>query len=101
MSSFGDWDVWMLTLVIFIPSIFAVALLLFPKGTQEWMRWFALLGSAVTLIISLVIFVDYYHLLDQGGTRPATAASLEKRAEAADHERAGPDRRSDSRDYVV
>ena len=104
MSTFGDWDTWLLSLVIFIPTIFAAVLLFFPKGTQEWMRWFALLGSALTLVASLIIFVDYYQLLDRTSSQGArekhsAAASLENRVEA-DNELA-QQHRSDGRDYVV
>src|SRR5262245_51338594 len=52
-------DMVLMTLVIFLPSLFALALMFFPKGSEEWMRWFALLGTALTLVISLVIFIDF------------------------------------------
>ena len=44
--------IWM-SAVIFVPSIFALGLLFFPRGTEEWMRWWCLLGTAVTLVVSL------------------------------------------------
>ncbi len=104
MSSFADTDALLMTAVIFIPTIFAVGLLFFPKGTQEWMRWWTLLGSALTLVVSLMIFVDYYHLLDRDSSQGArekhgAAASLEKRVDA-DVDLA-LQHRSDGRDYVV
>src|SRR5437764_999333 len=82
-------DLLLMTLVIFVPSVFAVGVLFFPRGTEEWMRWFALLGTAVTLVLSLVIFIDYDKLLDSEGSpganrpRHGRAASLEDRAAAA------------------
>ena len=97
-------DMLLMTLVIFIPSVFALGLLFFPRGTEEWMRWWTLLGSAITLVISLMMFVDYYHLLDHdsvGANRAmhGNAASLEKRADAA-QTRDGNNDPPDSRDYV-
>jgi NADH-quinone oxidoreductase subunit M len=64
-------DMLLMTLVIFLPSVFALGLLLFPKGTEEWMRWFALLGSAATLVVSLFMLVDYYNLLNSDTSNPA------------------------------
>jgi NADH-quinone oxidoreductase subunit M len=60
--------IWM-TLVIFVPSAFALALMLFPSprdeaGKEKWnnaVRWWSLLGTAATLGISMGIFIKYYH----------------------------------------
>jgi NADH-quinone oxidoreductase subunit M len=96
-------DLLMMTLVIFIPTVFAFGLLLFPRGTEEWMRWWALLGAAITLVVSSFIFIDYYDLLSQDGStrvRPITGgnAALSIRAEAAFDLETGA--RKD-RDYVA
>jgi NADH-quinone oxidoreductase subunit M len=48
--------IWM-SLVIFLPSIFALGLLFFPKGTERAMRWWSLLGTAATLGVSIGMFV--------------------------------------------
>src|SRR5947208_15188804 len=50
--------IWM-SLLIFIPTIFALGLLLFPKGTEEWMRWWSLFGTALTLGLSLCMFIFF------------------------------------------
>jgi NADH-quinone oxidoreductase subunit M len=99
-------DMIMMTLVIFLPSVFALALLFFPKGTEEWMRWFALLGSALTMVLSLFIFVDYYNLLGRAPTvspnqraMHSPAASLEERAEEAG-KRAASQAPAVANDYV-
>src|SRR5262245_46145088 len=67
-------DMLLMSLVIFIPSLFAIGLLFFPKGTEEWMRWFALAGSAVALVISLFMLVDYVRILDKAPTESGRAA---------------------------
>jgi NADH-quinone oxidoreductase subunit M len=73
--------IWM-SAVIFVPSIFALGLLFFPRGTEEWMRWWCLLGTAVTLVVSLCVFIDFRKMLDFHQSSPADS-SLMKRHDAA------------------
>src|SRR5262249_13099384 len=54
-----DWAVIWMSLVVFLPSAFALVLMLFPKGQEEAMRWWALLGTAVTLAVSLGVFIQF------------------------------------------
>src|SRR5262245_45804195 len=58
-------DLIMMSLCIFVPSIFAIVLLFFPKKSVEYMRWFALLGTAVTFVLSMILFIDYLGMMDQ------------------------------------
>src|SRR3954464_5926466 len=78
--------IWM-SLCIFIPTIFALALLFFPKGSEEYMRWWALLGTSVTFVVSMILFIDYLAMLDaqpdRTGGRPGVQTSLVSRAETA------------------
>jgi NADH-quinone oxidoreductase subunit M len=62
-----EWDLVLMSLVIFIPSIFAIALLFFPRGAEEGMRWMALFGTALTLVVSLWMLIDFYNMLDEKG----------------------------------
>jgi NADH-quinone oxidoreductase subunit M len=55
----AETDVILMSLVIFIPSVFALALVLFPKGSEEWMKWWSLFGTALTLGLSLCMFVFF------------------------------------------
>ncbi len=50
--------IWM-TLLVFVPSVFALGLLFFPKGREDAMCWFALVGTAVTLGISIAVFINF------------------------------------------
>src|SRR5260370_42403075 len=59
MNNF-EWDLVLMSLVIFVPSLFAIVLLFVPPGKDEWMRWITLIGTATTLILSLMMFNDYY-----------------------------------------
>src|SRR5437867_3824666 len=60
----GETDLLMMTLGIFLPAAFALALLLFPRRWAEAMRWWALFGTAATLIVGLCTLIDYYAMLD-------------------------------------
>jgi NADH-quinone oxidoreductase subunit M len=60
-----DHDLLLMSLCTFVPSAFALALLAFPKGTEEYMRWWSLVGTAVTCVISMFVFVDFYQMLDK------------------------------------
>jgi NADH-quinone oxidoreductase subunit M len=91
-----EWDVVWMSLVIFIPSLFALLVLLVPRGWEEVMRWLTLLGTALTLGISLCMFITFYRdTLEKTGalTDPTGAslleASLAKRAANADFANTG------------
>lgn len=75
-------DALIMTLCIFIPSAFALALMFFPKGSEEYMRWFTLLGTAVTMVVSIILFIDYLAMLDLHHSEPERT-TLASRAEAA------------------
>jgi NADH-quinone oxidoreductase subunit M len=77
-------DMLWMTAVIFVPAVFALGLLFFPRGTEEYMRWWSLLGTAVALVVSLCIFIDYSKMLDEHQARPENT-SLLKRHDAAVH----------------
>ncbi len=55
--------IWM-SICIFLPGAFALGLLFFPKGSEEWMRWFSLLGTAATFVVSTFVFIQFTHMID-------------------------------------
>jgi NADH-quinone oxidoreductase subunit M len=93
--------VWM-SAVIFLPTVFGLVLLFFPKGSDEYMRWWSLLGTALTFVVSLFLFIDYLDMLssnpDSTG-RPLKVTSLAVRAQH-DAQRPLQDSR-DSRDQIT
>ena len=99
-------DLKMMVFVIFLPSFFALTLLLFPRKSVEWMRWWALFGSAATLTASLCMLIDFYGMLNSRSDRtfrslhhPAT--SLEARMdEATVRAEQFPPQPRDGRDWV-
>ncbi|MFN4261792.1 MAG: NuoM family protein [Gemmataceae bacterium] len=82
-------DLVLMSLVIFLPAVFAIPLMFFPRGKDEksqesWneiARWWSLLGTAVTLVVSLFIFVDYYHDIFQRHQSAVEGSYLTTRAE--------------------
>jgi NADH-quinone oxidoreductase subunit M len=79
--------VW-LSVLVFLPSACALALLLFPPRWTEAMRWLAVFGTAATLSVSLIVVVGYYELLDRypdanGFPRYGLKSRLDARADQA------------------
>jgi len=64
-----EYDLVLMSLVIFVPAAFGILALLFPPRWVEGVRWWALIGSAATLILSLCLLIDYYALLDSRSGR--------------------------------
>src|SRR5262245_2225859 len=59
-----EYDLILMSLVIFVPAAFGVLALLFPAKGVEGVRWWSLIGAAATLILSLCLLIEYYGLLD-------------------------------------
>lgn len=76
-----EFDAILMSAVIFLPTVFALGLMFFPKGSDEWMRWFALLGTALTLVVSMFLFIDYLNMLDRPGIQDRASTTLASRAE--------------------
>ena len=64
-----EFDLVLMSLVIFVPAAFGLLGLFFPAKWTEAVRWWALIGSAATLILSLCLLIEYYpcrHYPDAG-----------------------------------
>jgi len=84
----AETDLILMSLLIFVPGAFGLALTLFPSGRDEWMRWWALFGSAGALILSMCMLIDFYAMLDSRldpGGRPlhSRLTQLDARSDAA------------------
>src|SRR5262245_38510345 len=100
----------LMSLVIFVPSLFALVLLVVPFGStadpeskaraDERVRWWSLLGTAVTLVLSLFVFIDFRaYVVDANLTNPdKQAQSLVARADASAKE---PVSRPSDQDWVA
>lgn len=66
---FVEYDMILMSLVIFLPSAFALALLLIPGRYTEGIRWWATFGSAAAVVLSACLLIDYYAMLDSRSDR--------------------------------
>jgi NADH-quinone oxidoreductase subunit M len=73
-------DLILMTAVIFVPTLFALGLLFFPRGQEEAMRWWSLLGTTITLMLSMWLLIDFLRMLDTHSGDP-TAALLNQRTQ--------------------
>lgn len=64
-----EYDLVLMSLVIFAPAAFGLLALFIPSKWTEAVRWWALIGSAATLILSLCLLVEYYAMLDTRSDR--------------------------------
>lgn len=92
----NEHDLRLMTLVIFTPAAFALTLLLFPRRWREPMLWWSLLGTAVTLTLSLCLLIDFYSMLDgqsdrERGSFYSEQTLLDVRADEDARRRAGED----------
>jgi NADH-quinone oxidoreductase subunit M len=89
-----EYDLALMSLVIFLPTIFALVLCipgLFESpvirglfGSKEnGMRWASLLGTALTLVASICMFISYYQMLDIHQPISSPENLLSSRAEKA------------------
>jgi NADH-quinone oxidoreductase subunit M len=100
-----EYDLLLMSLVIFVPSLFAFGLLFFPRGYEEAMRWWSLAGTALTLGLSLCAFISFKDATIDRHTGPPqevrTKAQLEYRATEADKlagSKGGPELKRDKQD---
>ncbi|GBD35283.1 NADH-quinone oxidoreductase subunit M [bacterium HR36] len=78
-----EYDLWLMSGIIFVPSLFALLLLFIPKGQKNWMRITALAGTVITLLLSVFLLVDWYQLLDTYRLTDQTGHTLAARADIA------------------
>ena len=71
-------DLLLMSFCIFVPTIFALGLLFFPKGSEEYMRWWSLVGTAVTFVLSSCVFIDYLALLERHPDAQMGAANIRR-----------------------
>jgi NADH-quinone oxidoreductase subunit M len=64
-----EYDLVLMSLVIFVPALFGLIALAFPARWVEGVRWWALVGATATLILSLCLLVEYYALLERHSDR--------------------------------
>src|SRR5262249_4198950 len=76
-----EFDLTLMSVLTFTPSVFALGLIFFPKGREGAMRWWTLLGTTITLAVSIMVLIGYVEL--PGVTTPGNQAALQARADEA------------------
>jgi NADH-quinone oxidoreductase subunit M len=76
-----EFDMIMMSLVIFVPTAFALILMIPWVRGAEAMRWISLFGTAITLVLSICMFISYYSEVVQG--QPVESTLLSTRVEKA------------------
>src|SRR5437773_2331111 len=94
-----QYDLWLMSAVIFVPSLFALLLMVLPRsasalwapigGFDEALRWITLVGTAVTMVLSIFMFISYYRMFDTYLTEPQRTL-LDARVAAAEKAEAAP-----------
>src|SRR5262245_60858060 len=74
-----EFDLILMSAVIFLPALFALLLLFIPRGKEEGMRWVTLFGTALTFVASTWLLIDYLKVVDFYINRPELG-TLEARA---------------------
>ena len=79
-------DLFWMSMLAFLPLIFAAGLLVLPSRWPELMRWWAIFGTAGTLSLSLCVVIGYYNMLDghldkSGRPLQSAASRLDNRAD--------------------
>jgi NADH-quinone oxidoreductase subunit M len=52
-------DTWLLSLIVFVPSLAALAILFVPGRSKEAMKWISLGGTLVTFALTLILLGEY------------------------------------------
>src|SRR6516225_3888057 len=76
-----EFDMIMMSLVIFVPTVFALVLMIPWLRSAEAIRWISLFGTAITLVLSICMFISYYSEVVQG--QPVESTLLSTRVEKA------------------
>src|SRR6185312_14492479 len=67
----AETDLLYMSAIVFIPAVFALALIFIPRGKEEIMRWVSLFATALTLGVSIGMFILFYNnTIDRNSIRP-------------------------------
>ncbi len=95
-----EYDAIMMSLVIFVPTAFALVLMIIPRLTDEFIRWWSLFGTAVTLVLSICVFISFYDRVVDANISDPPQALLNLRVDKANTQDATTGPRA-SQDWVA
>ncbi|MFO0812208.1 MAG: NADH-quinone oxidoreductase subunit M [Gemmatales bacterium] len=76
VNVWDELDFWLMTAVIVTPLVFALGLLLVPARRVELIRWWTLIGTLATFVLTSFLFIDFLRWTDQHLTNPDRQAQL-------------------------
>jgi NADH-quinone oxidoreductase subunit M len=100
----AETDLLWMSAVVFIPAVFALALIFVPRGKEEIMRWLSLFGTAMTLGASIGMFILFYsNIIDENNVRGGLEENRRWASSTAGPSRSRPARSATprSRDWLT
>jgi NADH-quinone oxidoreductase subunit M len=86
-------DAWLLSLIVFVPSLAALLLLLVPSRAKEAIKWISLVGTIVTFGLTLILLGEYMQF-------SGASNELGERAQAAKQAMQAKPPKNDPKDLV-
>ena len=95
-------DLLWMSAVVFIPTVFALLLIFVPRGKEEIMRWLSLAGTALTLSVSIGMFIAFYNnVIDfNRGNDPEARQRMNLDARQIDYDGKSASDPSSSEDWI-
>src|SRR5262245_30678542 len=76
VNVWDELDLWMMSAIIAVPAVIAVGLIILSDLRTEVIRWWALLGTLATFVLTCLLFVDFLKLTDEQLPNPDRHAQL-------------------------
>ncbi len=76
VNVWDELDFWLMSAIILMPIAFAVGLIFIPSRRTEFIRWWTLIGTLLTFILTTFLFVDFLRLTDEQLTNQDRTAQL-------------------------
>lgn len=76
VNVWDELDFWMMSAIILMPIVFALGLIFIPSRRTEFIRWWTLIGTLLTFILTTFLFIDFLRLTDEQLTNQDRTAQL-------------------------
>jgi NADH-quinone oxidoreductase subunit M len=60
-----EWDLIVMSAVIFLPTLFALGIIFLPKSWDETCRVVSLTGTFLTMLLTIILFIDFHDRVHQ------------------------------------
>ena len=76
VNVWDELDFWLMSAIIMMPIVFALGLIFIPSRRTEFIRWWTLIGTLLTFILTTFLFIDFLRLTDEQLTNQDRTAQL-------------------------